>query len=381
MAKIPVRGINPALKKATANLTKKAQVDDAVKGIRRAMSQTAESAKPVQQFIDDTLSINVPRRANGRRIKKSAKESANVFVTNIDDVKFYETISDDAIKRTITANNTDDVIFNEIFANDAIKRTRIVNENRKRSSELRKKFSNGIVDENRKRSSELRKKFSNRTANNTDEAFRNGEISARRQQLKDNTRDLSDRGSRLEERQNIKNSPNGPFVRRQEAQNAKTANTNATQAERARNLGGTSPNSNSSQRADLSGSSPEQYSTRELKSNRYNDKESYMKYSVANQYDDAIRSWERGDYNNPILESLKSDGMDLKNATKDDLFSKRSDAIKNASGNDMGFGDWMGYTKAPQYATAIGGTAWLVSRMSSTKGQQTNSQLYGQSPY
>lgn len=160
-----------------------------------------------------------------------------------------------------------------------------------------------------------------------------------------------------------------------------SAGANKTQTERARNLGGTSPNSNSSQRPDLSGSSPEQYSTRKLKANRYNDKESYMKYSVANQYDDAIRSWESGDYNNPILESLKSDGMDLKNATKDDLFSKRSDAIKNASGNDMGFGDWMGYTRVPQYATAIGGTAWLVSRMSSTKGEQTNSQLYGQSPY
>ena len=153
----------------------------------------------------------------------------------------------------------------------------------------------------------------------------------------------------------------------------------------ARTLGGTSPDTggSSGQRSGLSGSSPEPdpYSTRQLKANRYNDKESYMKYSVANQYDDAIRSWESGDYNNPILESLKSDGMDLKNATKDDLFAKRSDAIKNASGNDMGFGDWMGYTRTPQYATAIGGTAWLVSRMSSTKGQQTNSQLYGQSPY
>ena len=82
-----------------------------------------------------------------------------------------------------------------------------------------------------------------------------------------------------------------------------------------------------------------------------------MKYSVENQYDDAIRSWENVDYNNPILESLKSDCMDLKNATKNDLFSKRSDAINNVSGNDMGFSDWMNYTKAPQYATAIGGTA------------------------
>lgn len=184
MAKIPIRGINPALKKATENLAKKAQVDDAVKGVRRVMSQTAESAKPVQQFIDDTLNINVPRRANGRRIQKSAKESASVFVNNIDDVK-----------------------LNEIISDEAIKRTRIVNENRQRSSELREKFSK-------------------RTANNTDEAFRNGEISARRQQLKDNTRDLSDRGSRLEERQRIKNSPNESFIRRQEAQNTRAINTN-----------------------------------------------------------------------------------------------------------------------------------------------------------
>ena len=185
MAKIPVRGINPALKKATENLAKKAQVDDAVKGVKKIMSQTAESAKPVQQLIDDTLNINIPRRANGKRIQKSAKESASVFVNNIDDIK-----------------------LNEIISDDAIKRTRIVNENRQRSSDLREKFSK-------------------RTANNTDEAFRNGEISARRQQLKDNTRDLSDRGSRLEERQRIKNSPNESFIRRQEAQSIRSTNTNA----------------------------------------------------------------------------------------------------------------------------------------------------------
>ena len=47
----------------------------------------------------------------------------------------------------------------------------------------------------------------------------------------------------------------------------------------------------------------------------------------------------------------------------------------------MGFSDWMDYTKAPQYATAIGGTAWLVSRMSASKGEQSNRQLYGQTPY
>lgn len=186
MAKIPVRGINPALKKATENLAKKAQVDDAIKGVRKVMSQTAKSTKPVQQFIDDTLSINVPRRANGRRIQKSAKESASVFVNNIDDIK-----------------------VNEIISDEAIKRTRMVNQNRQRSSDLRKKFSK-------------------RTASNTDEAFRNGEISSMRQQLKNNSRDVSDRGSRLEERQRIKNSPNESFARRQQAQNTRSTNTNTS---------------------------------------------------------------------------------------------------------------------------------------------------------
>lgn len=184
MAKIPARGINPALKKATENLAKKAQVDDAIKGVKKVMSQTAKSTKPVQQFIDDTLSINVPRRANGRKIRKSAKESAHVFVNNIDDIKANEIISDEAIKRT------------------------------------------KLINENRQRSSDLRKKFSKRAASSTDEAFRNGEISSMRQQLKNNSRDLSDRGSRLEERQRIKNSPNESFVRRQQAQNTKATNAN-----------------------------------------------------------------------------------------------------------------------------------------------------------
>lgn len=44
--------------------------------------------------------------------------------------------------------------------------------------------------------------------------------------------------------------------------------------------------------------------------------------------------------------------------------------------------DRMGYNKVPQTAAAVGGTAWLVSKMSESKGQMSNSQLYGQSnPY
>lgn len=44
--------------------------------------------------------------------------------------------------------------------------------------------------------------------------------------------------------------------------------------------------------------------------------------------------------------------------------------------------DQMRYHKVPQAAAGIGATAWLVSKMSNSRGQMSNSQLYGQSsPY
>lgn len=46
--------------------------------------------------------------------------------------------------------------------------------------------------------------------------------------------------------------------------------------------------------------------------------------------------------------------------------------------------NWMdkaGYRKYPQLAAGIGTTAWLVSRLSESKGQMSNAQLYGQQPY
>ena len=38
----------------------------------------------------------------------------------------------------------------------------------------------------------------------------------------------------------------------------------------------------------------------------------------------------------------------------------------------------MQYHKVPQAAAAVGATAWLVSKMADSKGQMSNSQLYGQ---
>jgi hypothetical protein len=58
------------------------------------------------------------------------------------------------------------------------------------------------------------------------------------------------------------------------------------------------------------------------------------------------------------------------------------DQVKSRSGRDLSFGENMGYYKVPQKAAVVGTTAWLISSMSSSKGQQSNAQLYGQqSPY
>lgn len=180
MAKIPVRGMNPALKKVTEKFAKKSQVDDAIKNVRRIMSETAESAKPIQQVIDDTVGISVKRKTNGRRDIKSAKDSANVFMKTEN-------------KIMLDAN-----------------------------SEIADRYD--LIAKNRKRSQELKNKY-NQKANNLEEAMKNGEINQIRQQLKNNSQDLSDRGSRIFEREQIKSSPNRIKERMEQAK----ANSNNVQ--------------------------------------------------------------------------------------------------------------------------------------------------------
>lgn len=82
MAKIPIKGVNPALKKFAEKAAKKANVDDAIEGVRKTMAETARRAKPVQEVINDSTGVTVARKANGRRDIKSAKESASIFVDN-----------------------------------------------------------------------------------------------------------------------------------------------------------------------------------------------------------------------------------------------------------------------------------------------------------
>lgn len=176
MAKIPVRGMNPALKKITEKMAKNNQVDDAIKNVRRTMAKTAESSKPVKEVIDDTVGLSVKRKVNGRRDIKSAKESANIFMRS---------------------ENKMMLEMNEDIAKNIETRSNLISGNRQRSQELRNKY--------------------NKKANNLEDAMRNAEINQKRQQLKNNSQDLSDRGSRLFERDLIKSSPDEMKLRMEQS--------------------------------------------------------------------------------------------------------------------------------------------------------------------
>ena len=176
MAKIPVRGMNPALKKITEKMAKNNQVDDAIKNVRITMAKTAESSKPVKEVIDDTVGLSVKRKANGRRDIKSAKESANIFMRS---------------------ENKMMLEMNEDIAKNIETRSNLISGNRQRSQELRNKY--------------------NKKANNLEDAMRNAEINQKRQQLKNNSQDLSDRGSRLFERDLIKSSPDEMKLRMEQS--------------------------------------------------------------------------------------------------------------------------------------------------------------------
>lgn len=116
---------------------------------------------------------------------------------------------------------------------------------------------------------------------------------------------------------------------------------------------------------------------KELKKNRYNSKEDYMKFRAASEYEDIVEAYNKKDFDNSILKDKNID----KTTTMERIQEMRDAAINNAPGELGGFRDWMGYNRVPQKVTGVAGTAWLVNKLAATGGQQTNSQLYGQTPY
>lgn len=163
MAKIPVKGINPALKEFAEKATKRTQANKAVEGVRKTMSETSRHAKPVQEIVNESIpGLSMSRRANGRREIKSARESANVF--SRPENKILLDVNSDVEKRY------DDIL-----------------KNRQRSQDLRDKYS--------------------KPAGNIEEAMGNANVNMKREQLRNNTLDMSERGSRASERNEIKSSP------------------------------------------------------------------------------------------------------------------------------------------------------------------------------
>ena len=131
---------------------------------------------------------------------------------------------------------------------------------------------------------------------------------------------------------------------------------------------------------DLKGSTPNTTPApnhKELKNSRYDSADSYMKYKQSQQYEEVLSAFDKKDFENPLLKELNIN----RNTTMDEVQGLRTAAINSANKKDMGFTDMMGYHKVPQIATGVAGTAWLVNKMAASSGQQTNSQLYGQTPY
>nr|DAV25241.1 MAG TPA: hypothetical protein [Caudoviricetes sp.] len=131
---------------------------------------------------------------------------------------------------------------------------------------------------------------------------------------------------------------------------------------------------------DLKGSAPNTSPApdhKQLKKARYDSADDYMKYKQSQQYEEVFKAFKEKDFENPLLKELKINSS----TTMDEIQGMRAAGINSANKNDMGFVDFMGYNKIPQIATGVAGTAWLVNKMAATGGQQTNSQLYGQTPY
>ena len=113
------------------------------------------------------------------------------------------------------------------------------------------------------------------------------------------------------------------------------------------------------------------------------------KYESKDDYARFVRSKDVKELNNNIKNKVedvyesdlaKNIGV-TKGMTPEQIFEAQKKYVSAATKDDLGIADSLAYHKVPQIATGIGSTAWLVNKMSSDKGQQTNAQLYNQVQY
>jgi hypothetical protein len=119
-------------------------------------------------------------------------------------------------------------------------------------------------------------------------------------------------------------------------------------------------------------------SDKELKGKAFNSKTDYMRYKKALDGNQAIKDFDAGNFENPILKQMITDGNAKESITKEDILTTKNNMVDKASAKNMNFMDSMGYYKVPQKAVGIGATAWLVNKLAADKGQQSNAQLYNQ---
>ena len=344
--------------------------------VAQAVSKNADNvARVVSKNADDVARAAQPLpKLKTNQVFEGIKDLISPSLENVDDNKLRQLLKDmghttkssnGAVKLGFGTNATEDTIFKVADSIDSmINRTGAKNiddllnhmdgvkkeaiaRTKPTGYNLSKEIDSGIIarNKNMKNAAESAEVFQNPTAHG---------------------------GVVIGDKNPVYVSEGGDIAKRYNSEVKANPNINADEAasrasSNPKNLNGSTPQSNATAEAK---------SFKDLKKSRYNSKHDYMKFQAASEYEDVIEAYNKKDFSNSILKDKNID----KNTTMAQIEKMRSEAINNAS-DELDFRGWMGYNRVPQKVTGVAGTAWLVNKLAATGGQQTNSQLYGQTPY
>lgn len=119
-----------------------------------------------------------------------------------------------------------------------------------------------------------------------------------------------------------------------------------------------------------------------LKTKQFETEGDYAVAKKAREIKDYQAAYNKKDYSHPALQALaKEAGIEnVADITKEQMEAARQSLLTKERSRDLTLGEKMGYNKVPQKVVGVGSTMWLVNNLFSSKGEQTNSQLYGQQP-
>lgn len=133
--------------------------------------------------------------------------------------------------------------------------------------------------------------------------------------------------------------------------------------------------------------------TKELKGDTFKSETGFRRFNASKDLDKSIEELSTGElegkHTNRFRDNYKRitgkeiSAEQLKDivGNQDKLADFKGEYLGNMNGDDFTFSEMMGYYKVPQKVTGVMGTAWLVNKLASSGGAQTNAQLYGQEPY